>query len=310
MIERFVNEQGLDLAAQTLVYFGEDFDVLNMDSLWLRVLFLGRRINTLADKWRQVEARSGLFAYNRRMNLSNRSMLTLTLLWTLSLFLFPLLLLQGLYVRRTALRLPDGEPPLEGSAGSGEPEFRILGLGDSVIAGTGVPDMQDSVTAQLAQALAERTLEKRFIWQAIGVNGDTLADLLSKAQSLPPGRFDLIVVSIGVNDVTRLTGLLRWQLQLTQLIPMLNSKAERLVFLGIPPMQFFTALPQPLRWVLGVRAAMLDKSLRQAADLVPGVYWLELGLKFDAEHLAEDGYHPNEVACREMAEHLADALYE
>lgn len=244
------------------------------------------------------------------MNLSNQSRLTLTLLWTLSLFLFPLLLLQGLYVRRTALRLPDCAPPLEGVAGSGEEEFRILGLGDSVIAGTGLSDIQDSVTAQLAQAFAERNAAMRYSWQAMGVNGDALSDLLQKAQSLPPGRFDLIVVSVGVNDVTRLTGLLRWQLQLTQLIPLLTSKAERLVFLGIPPMQFFTALPWPLRWVLGIRAAMLDKSLRQAADLVPGVYWLQLGLKFDAEHLAEDGYHPNEVACREMAEHLADALYE
>jgi len=257
-----------------------------------------------------MEAQSGLFAYNLPMNLSNQSMLTLTLLWTLSLFLFPFLLLQGLYVRRTALRLPDGGPPFEGVAGTGEQEFRILGLGDSVIAGTGLSDMWDSVTAQLAQAFAERNPATRYSFQAMGVNGDVLADLLQKTDMLPPGKFDLVVVSVGVNDVTRLTGLLRWQLQLTELIPSLTSRAKRVVFLGVPPMQFFTALPQPLRWVLGIRAAMLDKSLRQAAELVPGVFWLEVGLKFDAEHLAEDGYHPNNVACREMAEHLADALYE
>ncbi len=244
------------------------------------------------------------------MNLADQSMLRLSLLWTLSLFLFPFLLLQGLYVQRTALRLPDGEPPNEGVFGSAGEALSILGLGDSVIAGTALSSMAESVTAQFAKAMAKLDPARSYAWEARGVNGHAIADLVVQAEKLPGKRYDIILVSIGVNDVTRLTGLLKWQLQLTQLIPLLTARAARVVFLGVPPMEHFTALPFPLRWVLGVRAAMLDKSLRHAAELVPEIYWLELGLKFDAQHLAEDGYHPNDIACQEMAEHLAITLNE
>lgn len=243
------------------------------------------------------------------MNLSNQSRLGLSLLWTLSLFLFPLLLLQGLYTRRTALRLPDGEPPNEGETGSGDEVFRILGVGDSVIAGTGLKSLRDSVTCQLATAISDRACVT-CAWSARGVNGHAIADLISEVEKMPTTKHDLILVSIGVNDVTRLTGLLRWQLQLTQLIPLLTERADKIVFLGVPPMEYFTALPQPLRWVLGVRAAMLDQSLKQSAELLPQVDWLALGMKFDAEHLAEDGYHPNEIACREIATHIASFINE
>ena len=224
--------------------------------------------------------------------------------------MFPLLLLQGWYVRRTALRLPDGELPAEGLFDHGESDLQVIGVGDSVIAGTGVRLMTDAITAQSARALAQAGSSKVH-WQARGVNGWCLADLIESLQDEPIGRSDIVIVSIGVNDVTALTGLLRWQMQLTALLPLLQqSRAHSIVLLGVPPMEYFTALPQPLRWVLGVRAAMLDKGLQQLASLVQGVYWLDVGMKFDPEHLAVDGYHPNEKAVLEMAEHLVESVLE
>jgi hypothetical protein len=59
---------------------------------------------------------------------------------------------------------------------------------------------------------------------------------------------------------------------------------------------------------LGVRAAMLDKSLVQIASLVEQIQWVNVQLKFDAEHLAEDGYHPNGQACAEIAGYIATSL--
>lgn len=80
------------------------------------------------------------------MNLRNRSRLQLALLWSLSLLLFPLLLAQGIRVRRIALRLPEAEPPDTGRFGSATAEnpFRIVGIGDSVIAGVGVKRLEES----------------------------------------------------------------------------------------------------------------------------------------------------------------------
>ena len=244
--------------------------------------------------------------------LGQRPLWQLTLLWTASLFLLPVLLIQGLYTRRTALRLADGAPPNHGLMGDGEVSHKLLGLGDSVIAGTGLQTMSESVIAQVAAEL-HRQNGATVAWEARGVNGHAIADLLEEVRrnrlSVGDERPDVIIVSIGVNDVTRLTGVLRWQLRVTELVPMLlDACNDSVILLGVPPMEGFTALPQPLRWVLGIRAAMLDKSLRQVSDLMSRVLWVTAGVEFDASHLAEDGYHPNRVACREMAVEIASRL--
>ena len=78
--------------------------------------------------------------------------------------------------------------------------------------------------------------------------------------------------------------------------------------LGVPPMQYFPALPWPLRQVLGIRAALLDKTLRGAAETVERFVWFDASVGFDLRYLAEDGYHPNELACVEIAMKIVDAL--
>lgn len=241
------------------------------------------------------------------MHLGKLSLLQLSLLWTLALVISPLLFLQGMVVRRTAKRLPEGQPPAEGSFGDGE-ALKLVGLGDSVIAGVGVADMQDSLTAQLAAHIASR-LKLKVDWKAEGNNGENSTGLLARLKSSGIPGADVYVVSIGVNDVTSLAGLVRWQFNVTELLALLRERKPRqVVMLAVPPMQRFWALPQPLRWALGVRAAMLNHTLRQAAILLDDVSLLDLSFKMDADHLAEDGYHPGPLACREMAEALAERL--
>lgn len=245
---------------------------------------------------------------HRNRSLFQLSMFQLSILWLLSMLMLPVLLIQGLYVRRTALRLADASHPDHGCFEGDRPPVSLLAVGDSVIAGTGIESLDDSLAAQTAKVLAKET-GRAVSWRARGINGDRLADLIDRLQESGLEKSDVILVSIGVNDVTALTGLLRWQMQLTTLLPLLRvSDASSIVLLGVPPMEYFTALPQPLRWVLGIRAAMLNKGLQQLAGLVDGVTWLDVSLKFDSEHLATDGYHPNELAVLEMADQLGKAI--
>ncbi len=238
---------------------------------------------------------------------AGRSLLRLSLLWWTSLLLLPLLLVQGLMTRRLALRLPEGEPPNEGFVGEGEAEpITLVGLGDSVVAGVGVDHMHESLTAKLGSELSNIN-NTPCNWVAHGVNGDALNDLLLKLPALKLSSGDIALVSIGVNDVTRLTSLLRWQLGLTSLISELKGNFRKIILLGVPPMGRFTALPHPLRWVLGIRARMLDVVLGQFA-LMENVYWVDAGLSFDESHLAKDGYHPNAEACELMARSIAEQI--
>lgn len=234
------------------------------------------------------------------MNLRSKSRFQLALMWTGAMLLFPLLLAQGMRLRWIARRLPEAAAPDSGTCGA-PADFSIVGVGDSVIAGVGVDRLEQALTAQVANAWYEQTGQGAS-WHAMGVNGECLSELLLRLTEDPPPPADLLLVSIGVNDVTRLTGMLKWQLQVTHLVSLLRQQRHRrILLLGVPPMEYFTALPVPLRQVLGIRAALLDLTLSQVGALIDQVIWLDGAAKMDASHLAEDGYHPNHEACREIA---------
>ena len=69
-------------------------------------------------------------------------------------------------------------------------------------------------------------------------------------------------------------------------------------------MEKFTALPQPLRFLAGVRAAMLDHVLREAVDQ-NNAHYVDVELGLDSDHLATDGFHPSAKGCDEWALQLA-----
>ena len=238
-------------------------------------------------------------------------MLKLSLLWTGCLFLFPFLLVQGIFTRRGAIKLPEAPGPREG----GEPGDLIVVVGDSVVAGVGVETTGHALPAKLCDALNQtegQTSERTFRWRAIGRNGDRLQDVL---EVLPKLAFldqkpSLLLVNVGVNDVSKLTSMTRWQLQLTTLVTDVKQKlGVPLVLLGLPPMHAFPLLPQPLRFALGVRAKMLDRSLERIAEILPDVYFLKTDLSFEPEYMAVDGYHPSAKAIDVWTKDLANQIH-
>lgn len=230
-------------------------------------------------------------------------MLKLSLLWTLCLFLAPLLLLQGFWVRRTALRMPEAVGPRRG----GDGDLRLLVIGDSVVAGVGVSDTKDALPAQLAVQIAN--LHSGGVnWQAIGHNGDRIRDLLTRLP-LAQAPADLVIVNIGVNDVSHLTSMMRWQLDLAALVGELTQRFHApIVLLGLPPMHGFPLLPQPLRFALGVRARMLDHSLKHVGKLLPKVIYIATDLPVGVAEMAADGYHPSAAIVALWARQISETL--
>jgi len=217
-------------------------------------------------------------------------LIRLAMLWNCSLLLFPLLLLQAWWARFTALRLPEASGASYAHYNSG---LSILGIGESTIAGVGVQTLDQALTARIAQYLAEKS-GQTVSWDSFGHNGDCLKDLLDKYQSLPIRKFDIVIVAVGVNDVTGLTSLLRWSQQIAELTNRLKTDyGAPVYYCSVPPMHLFTALPQPLRSVMGIRARMLDLVLQQTTSLSEGVYYLASEFWPDQQLLAEDGYHPS-----------------
>ena len=253
-------------------------------------------------------------------------MLRLSLLWGFALILMPALLAQGWWVRKRAIRMGPAEGPSQGFLPEEDHQYRtrddvavssetinqslkLLGLGDSVIAGVGLASTELTVTARLADRLHQQ-FGRAMDWRILGEDGAKISDTQRLLAATESESFDWIVVSVGVNDVTGLTSLVKWQQGLLGLISDIRARSSHatVVFLQLPPMGRFEMIPQPLRAVLGIRAAMLRQVLTWIVEAHRGVWMIDPSDLFDPAYMAGDGYHPNELAVDWMASEICETV--
>jgi len=202
----------------------------------------------------------------------------------------PLLLAQGHRVRRETPVLPEPAGPREGVAGEGT-LLRLLILGDSAGAGVGAASQEQALMGRIVARLAPCY---RVEWRLIARTGATTASTLRALGRLEPFTTDAVVTSLGVNDVTGDVGVKRFLALQAGLHATLREKfgARLIVVSGLPPMDRFPALPQPLRWYLGERARELDRALARALPDGRGAEHLPFDRELKGAHMATDGFHP------------------
>ncbi len=220
--------------------------------------------------------------------------------------LAPLLLYQGLNVRRSVLKLPEPAGKRIGVCGQGEP-LRLLILGDSAAAGVGATQQRDALSGQIAQALSKH-VEVR--WRVFAKTGETTQSTLGKLERLSSNRFDVAVTSLGVNDVTAGMTLKRWRRLQSELRSRLRTELgiERIIVSSLPQMSKFPALPQPLRWHLGARARLFNEMMAAELKTEPDCTFLPIDSIDKMDLIAEDGFHPGPKAYAIWGELAADLI--
>lgn len=209
-------------------------------------------------------------------------------------------------MRKHALILPEASGERSGQIGTGVP-LRLLVLGDSSAAGVGVDTQDQALSGQLLRALsAEYALD----WTLVAKTGATTASTLERMQRRDPATYDVVVLAIGVNDVTRSVPLRRWLAMQDLLLTLLRTKfgAKRIYTTALPPMGRFPVLPQPLRHVIGLTARRYDVALAGFLANRPEVTRLQLDLPLDPALMASDGFHPGAEVYRIWADHVAAAI--
>lgn len=208
----------------------------------------------------------------------------------ITLGLGPVLLLQGRRVRRDTPRLPEAAGPRSGVAGNGA-LLRLLIIGDSAAAGVGASRQDEALAGRLVTALAER---HTVAWKLVATTGHALGDVLQEMRRADAEAFDVVVTSIGVNDATAGTALNTWRAQQQELMTLLKEKfaVRHILVSAVPPMHLFPALPQPLRWYMGLRAQRLNRAL--ALQLQNDAQGELVIADFPPEdgYMASDGFHP------------------
>lgn len=220
--------------------------------------------------------------------------------------LLPLTAAQGLWLRSRALRLPGADGARRGSLGAGA-DYHLLAMGDSIIDGVGTGSTEASLPVQFAAALAH-VAGRRVHWRVEGASGDAISDLIQRVGRLQhDAPVDLVLISIGVNDVTRLSSTRHWRRSLHALLGQLFGRwpGARVLFAGLPPMARFPLPPQPLRWSLGLRAATLDRLAEDVISGYPNVDHVPTRIDPDHPGFCADGFHPSAESCTLWARELA-----
>jgi lysophospholipase L1-like esterase len=179
--------------------------------------------------------------------------------------------------------------------------------GDSAAAGVGVGTQGSALSGQLVRELTGRF---RVDWRLEAKTGVTTPGAIRWLSKLEDARFDVMVTSLGVNDLTRGTGTRDWLHRQRELRELARDRlgVKLLVLSGLPPMGGFPLLPQPLRWYLGRRADEFSERLREQVADEPGARFLDLRFTSDATLMAEDGFHPGPRIYREWAKRAAGII--
>lgn len=224
--------------------------------------------------------------------------------------LFALLLPQAIWVRKTAARFPPAGGPLTGEAGQGGKTIRLLALGDSIIAGVGARKLGEALVGQTAKHLSG-ALDVRVRWKAHGRSGATTRQIATRMlPRLDNEQVDAILVSAGVNDVISLRGLTRWRSDIEALLSALGDRWPNAVIAvsGLPPMNRFPALPQPLRALFGLRARQFDRVLRDVLEDHPFAVHIPLAFEARDGSFCDDGFHPSEQSYAEFGRLAAGTI--
>lgn len=224
--------------------------------------------------------------------------------WRLAaLSLAPIVLVQGLNVRRVTPRLPEASGQRSGTAGQGPP-LRLLIAGDSAAAGVGVTSQDEALAGAVVRDLGQAF---RVHWVLDARNGRKTVDVLSRLEAMEADPFDVALLSLGVNDVTGGTRSAAWVAHQRSLVNLLKRRfgVKHVLLTCLPPMHAFPALPQPLRWVLGTRAKQFTALLLDLAASDPDCEVVTPRLPLDPAYMAADGFHPGPPAYAEWGRQAA-----
>jgi lysophospholipase L1-like esterase len=193
--------------------------------------------------------------------------------------------------------------------GLGPRPTRITWLGDSLAAGLGCDHVTDT-PAHLTARLLERAVEVAML----AVPGAKVADVIEAQLPRLDRSSDLVVVSVGANDVASSTSRRQYATLLHLLLRDLAPLPT--VALSLPDMAMPDRMAQPLRSIAGARARWFEAARARVADAHPHVTSVDIasrppGLSRRAGRalLCSDRFHPGPDGYRLWAERIATTCH-
>ena len=224
---------------------------------------------------------------------------------------FPWLWLQGIYLKKVVLRLPTpGDAPL-GVLKGNSMALEILGLGESPMAGVGIAKHSETLIGLTATRL-NQLMYRQVNWKILAKNCLTIKNLNQLINEQHSIDADLILVSIGGNDVFKLTPPWVWERDLVRCVKLLvvDGRKPLILFSPVPCVGRFPAVPNPLRMAFGYWELLLQTSLALVMNSTEDAQLLEDRFPDGKEYFLDDGIHSSQLAYDLWSQKLASITIE
>ena len=224
---------------------------------------------------------------------------------------YPVLWIQGIYLKKVVLRLPTPTDNLFGVVGGGNGTLEILGIGESPMAGVGIPKNSETLTS-LTSLCLNKLMDIKVNWRILAESGLMINNLNQLLIEKSPKEADMIIVAIGGNDVFNLTSPWVWVKHLDSCVKYFfkDGKTPIILFSAVPCVGRFPAIPKPLRYAFGYWEFLLQKSLIIFVNSKDNVFLLGERFPDGKEYFLEDGIHPSKLAYKLWSEKLASMSVE
>ena len=214
------------------------------------------------------------------------------------------------HLARNGPHLPETAPfDHDRRVGGPGPALRLVWLGDSTAAGVGASSVEHAIPHLVAAAL-DRPVD--VVSRA--VSGDRVADVVAdQLDGLAELRPDVVLVSVGANDVIHLTSRADFRRSYERMVGSVPDGAL-LVLLGVPDMGAPTRYAQPLRATAGLRGRQLDEIVRGLARDAGATYVDIAGqtgptMRSDPDrYFAVDRFHPSDEGYQQWADAVVAEL--
>lgn len=218
---------------------------------------------------------------------------------------------------RSGGRLDDeaGSRPERLEVRPGEDPLHVVWLGDSTTSGVGADEFEDSMAYRVAAGIADGPVEVTVL----GRSGDQVHEVLDdQLPRLAGTEADVVLVSIGANDVTAVTRPSTFEDRYRRLVDGIQQAAPdaRIILVGIPDLGTAPRIPQPLRQIAGARGGQLTDRIEDVAQ-DEGVEYVDLGdrtseiFSSDPErYFAGDDFHPSSAGHEVWADAVLDGISE
>ncbi len=191
-------------------------------------------------------------------------------------------------------------------------KLTYLVMGDSTSAGQGA-EYEKGIAVLTAQHLA-KTYRVTMINTSISgaVTKELLTDQISILKEIKP---DVVLLSIGANDVTHTTNVKSLEKDLSEVIDRLiaHNCDVKIILTGSPDMGAIEKFLFPLSWIVGLRTNIVNSVFnnivfKYTATLAPIAEKTGPLFRADRSLFAADGYHPNERGYAIWIPVLTDAI--